>query len=84
MAKNGMPWNSTRLTPGSASKITSKKQMATLVGSEPDHHATQEPTDCSSPIHTSVVAPPVELAPGWPAKHGATITRHSSKRIVSG
>ncbi len=29
-----------------------EEEVATLVGNQPDHHATHEATDCSSPIHT--------------------------------
>ncbi len=30
-----------------------EEQMTALVGNQPDHHATQEATDCSSPVHMS-------------------------------
>ena len=30
-----------------------EEQMTALMGSQPDHDATQESTDCSSPIHRS-------------------------------
>ena len=51
-----MPWNSTRLIARVGVEDDVEEQMAAFVGREPDHHATQEATDCSSPIHTSVVA----------------------------
>ena len=53
IAKNGMPLKLDALDARVGVEDHIEEQMAALVGNQPDHNATQEATDCSSPIHMS-------------------------------